>query len=133
MWQMFITPIIKGGLDIIKNWQRKKLVKQEGQMEIAKAKTGATIKRLQTREEGDIAWENTALAGAGIKDEILMVVILAPMVMCFIPGMAPYVREGFEAMKESLPKYWEYAFYCLIATSFGIRKWTDFMSIRKGA
>lgn len=127
-----IGGVIQGGLQVIRNWQEKKMAKQQGEIAIAKASTDAKIKRLQTREDGDIAWENTALVQTGIKDEVMMFVVLAPMIMCFIPGMEVYVQRGFQAMQESLPKYWEYAFYCTVAVSYGMRKWTDFMAIRKG-
>ena len=124
-----ISPIAK----VVGNWQKKRLVKQEGAIAIAQAKVDATVKRLQNAQEGDIAWENTALAQTGIKDEIMMFVVLLPMVACFVPGGAKYIKEGFQAMNESLPAYWEYAFYATIGVSYGIRRVTDFFKIKKGA
>lgn len=124
-----VSPIAK----VVSNWQKKKLVKQEGDIAIASAKVNATIKRLQTGDEGDIAWENTALAQTGIKDEVMMFVILAPMIACFLPGGAELVKKGFQAMNESLPDYWEYAFYLTVGVSYGVRRVTDFFKIKKGA
>lgn len=132
-----MLPLIGGAItavaQIAKLWLEKKVVKQQGEIEVAKTATEGKIKRLQTREEGDIAWENTALINTGIKDEIMMFVILLPMVLCFFPTTRPWIEDGFRAMRETLPTYWEYAFYSLIAVSFGLRKWIDVKSIMKGA
>lgn len=118
---------------MIEGWQARKTAKLENDLAIANAATQAKIEMLKTGQAADIAWENTALQNAGIKDEVMMTVVLAPMVACFIPGGAEYVRAGFEAMNASLPSYWEYAFYCTIAVSYGIRKFTDMKSIAAGA
>lgn len=127
-----ITGIFSIASDLVSGWSERKKVKLENELAISRAATESKIIRLQTQQEADIAWENTALNNSGIKDEIMMFVILLPMVMCFIPGLAPYVKEGFAVMKESLPSYWEYGFYCTIGVSYGLKKWTDFKSIAKG-
>jgi len=123
-----ISPITS----IVSNWQKKKLLKQENEMAIAKASVDAKIRMLEKGQDADIRWENTALQQTGIKDEIMMFVVLTPMVMCFFPGGAELVRQGFVAMDESLPDYWQYAFYATIAVSYGLRKFTDFKSFMKG-
>ena len=101
-------------------------------MAIAKASVDAKIRMLEKGQDADIRWENTALQQTGIKDEIMMFVVLTPMAMCFFPGGAELVRQGFAAMDESLPDYWQYAFYATIAVSYGLRKFTDFKSFMKG-
>ena len=127
-----ISSIATTGLSFVGDYFKRRHAKAENEMKLAAAVTDAKIERAKTKQSGDIAWENTALAGAGIKDEVLMVVILFPMVMCFVPGGDEIVRRGFSAMSASLPDYWIHAFYALIGVSFGLRKWTDIMSIRKG-
>lgn len=125
--------IIKPVTTIVDGWQKRKTAKLENQIRLAEAVTTAKIDRVKTKQESDIAWENTALEKAGIKDEVVMIVILTPMIACFVPGGAPYVREGFMAMKESLPDYWIWAFYAVISVSLGVRKFIDFMGFKKGA
>jgi hypothetical protein len=128
----FVAGLVSPITDIVKGWQKKKQAKLDGEIAIAKAVNKAKIDRLATEQKSDMAWENTALVNAGIKDEIMMAVILLPMVLCFIPGGDVIVRRGFTTMRECLPEYWEYAFYATIGVSYGIRKWTDFKSIIKG-
>lgn len=131
IWQLIKT-VLGGGVEIARGWSERKKVRLENELEIAKATKDAKISYMQTQQKGDIAWENTALANAGIKDEVMMFVILAPMVLCFFPGGDEIVRRGFTAMNESLPAYWEYAFYCTIAVSYGLKKIVDLKSIIKG-
>lgn len=132
-----IATIIGEGIgvvrDMLQGWRERKQAKLQHEIKVTEATTEAKIDRMKTRQEADIAWENTALVNAGIKDEIMMVIILAPMIMCFFPGGAEYVKKGFDAMRESLPWYWEWAFFIVLASSFGVRKFVDFMSIKKGA
>ncbi len=118
---------------IIEGWQKRKTAELENKLKLAEAATLAKINYMERQQQADIAWENTALAQTGIKDEVMMAVVLIPMLMCFFPGGAALVKQGFTAMKESLPGYWEYAFYATIAVSYGIRKFVDIKSIANGA
>lgn len=124
---LFVSPIT----DWFKGKQKMKQAQQQNDLDLARA---VTVAKIRAAEAGDLAitqWENTALENAGIKDEIMMFVILTPMVMCFFPGGAELVKAGFIAMEESLPEYWEYAFYATIGVSYGVRKLTDFMRFKK--
>lgn len=129
----FVKGLISPATEALKGWQARKSAKLESDIAINKATTDAKIERIKTKQEGDLAWENTALVNAGIKDEVMMAVVLSPMVACFIPGLAPYIKEGFQVMNDTLPAYWEYAFYSTVGISYGLRKWTDFKSIMKGS
>jgi len=130
IWNI-VTTLLGGGLNIAKGWSDRKKVRLEGELELAKAVTQAKIEQVRTKQMSDVAWENTALVNAGIKDEIMMFVVLLPMVMCFFPGGDEIVRRGFNAMAESLPDYWEYAFYATISVSYGLRKFVDMKKIIK--
>jgi hypothetical protein len=131
IWE-FVKGLVSPVTEMVKGWQERKKVKLENELKLSNAVTEAKIDRLKTQQMADIAWENTALVNAGIKDEIMMIVILTPMVLCFIPGGAALVKEGFTAMRESLPSYWEYAFLATVGVSYGLKKWTDLKSIMNG-
>lgn len=127
-----IKGLISPATDMLKGWSARKSAKLGNELKIAEAVTVAKIERISTQQDADIKWENTALVNAGIKDETMMAVILTPMVCCFVPGLAPYIKEGFQIMNDTLPSYWEYAFYSTVGVSYGLKKWTDFKSIMKG-
>jgi len=113
-------------------WQERKKVKLESDIAIAKATTEAKIEKVRTQQAGDIAWENTSINNSGWKDEYFTVVLSIPAILCFIPGMADYVKQGFDALKFT-PDWYQYAFGIAVASSFGYKKFADFMALKKGA
>ena len=54
------------------------------------------------------------------KDEFALVVLLAPAILVFIPGMREYVQSGFEVLA-TLPDWYQYLLYIAISASFGIK------------
>ena len=60
-----------------------------------------------------------------IRDEIVTIVILIPVVLVFIPGMEDIVKAGFERLNE-LPEWYQGLVYitCLAALGLkGMDKW----------
>ena len=71
---------------------------------------------------GEVAWEGK-MADATVdswKDEFALVVLLAPAILVFIPGMKEYVKEGFDILA-TLPEWYQYLLYIAISASFGIK------------
>lgn len=130
-----VAGLIGAGVSLITDWfKTKREVKKaevESSIAIQKAKTEAVIEKMRTRQEGDIAWENTAIGNSGWKDEYWTIVLSIPAIMCFIPGMDVYVYAGFKALNEC-PEWYRWALLVSVAASFGYRKIADFMSLRKG-
>ena len=127
-----ITGLFDLGKGALERWQERKTVAQEGKIAIARATTSAKIERMQTKQEGDIAWEVTSIENAGWKDDWFVVILSIPATMCFIPGLAPYVERGFAAL-EGCPPWYKWAFLVAVASSFGYRKLADLMALKKGA
>ena len=65
-----------------------------------------------------------------VKDEIALVVLLAPAVLSFIPGMTEYVKQGFIALQET-PTYYQHLLYIAISASFGIKGASGAMKLFK--
>lgn len=127
----FISTIGNLILAPIKSWQQRKQAKLESDLRINEAKTEAKIERFKTGQQADIAWENTSITQSGWKDEWFTIVLSIPAILCFIPGMAVYVKSGFEALKNT-PEWYQWAFLVAIGSSFGYRKIADFMALKKG-
>jgi len=117
--------------DIAKGWQQRKTVKLESDLAIAKAKTDANIKKIETGQAADIAWEKTSLDQSGWKDEYWTIVLSIPMIMCFIPGLVSYVESGFAALQET-PLWYRYVVGIAIGSAFGVKSVANFMSLKKG-
>ena len=118
--------------DYFKGRSARTAAKLEADIAISKAKTTSSIHLMTTQQQGDIAWENTSINNAGWKDEWFTIVLSLPAILCFIPGMATVVAEGFGALKET-PDWYQWLLLIAVASAFGYRKLADFMSLKKGA
>jgi len=127
----FITGLFKPISDLVTGWQKRQQAKLESDLRINEAKTQGMEARLRTGQEADIAWENTSITNSGWKDEWFTVVLSIPAIMCFIPSMAKYVSDGFDALKGT-PERYQWAFLVAVASSFGYKKIADFMALKKG-
>ena len=104
------------------SWFENKLAKTkaDGEAKVAEAKARATV--AEKVAAGEVAWEGK-MADATVdswKDEFALVVLLAPAILVFIPGMREYVQSGFEVLA-TLPDWYQYLLYIAISASFGIK------------
>ena len=54
------------------------------------------------------------------KDEVLLLVFLAPMIMAFIPNMDVYALAGFEVIAE-MPDWYQYIIIGMVVVIYGMR------------
>ena len=127
-----VKGLISPATDLLKGWQARKASKLTSDLAIAEAKTFSIVSRLKTKQEGDIAWENTSIDKSGWKDEYFTIILSVPAVLCFVPGMVEYVRAGFDALN-SMPGYYQWMLSIAVGSAFGYKKLCDFMAIKKGA
>ena len=118
MWSMLLGPVV----DLVKTVAG-------GFLDSAKAKRALKSARLETelaiekaRSTADIDWDKQAMinAGGSWKDEYLLILFSPPLIMAFIPGLAPYVAEGFEVLSMT-PDWYKSAIALMVAASFGMR------------
>jgi hypothetical protein len=126
-----IGEIVGIGRDWLEGRRKVKQAELDSRLRINEVKTKAQEDRLKRGQEADIAWENTSLQQSGWKDEYWTIILSIPLIMCFIPYLVPYVERGFEAL-EKTPLWYRYAIGVAISSAFGVRKFIDFMRIRKG-
>ena len=124
-------PIIDGILGVVNtvggiftNWQERKKIESAGKVEIAKATVEGEVKRKQTVVEGDINYDQSAVEGMRYswKDEWFALLLSAPFIMCFIPPLQDYVKQGFEILAGT-PEWYQWCFIGAIVASFGLRGW----------
>ena len=108
--------------NLVGTWFQNKVekTKAEGAVKIAEAKARASV--AEKVAAGEVEWESTMAAASdnSWKDEFALVVLLAPAILVFIPGMREYVKEGFEVLAQ-LPEYYQHLLYIAISASFGIK------------
>ena len=126
-----IGDLIGAGRDWLEGRRRLKQAELDSKIRINEVKTQAQEKRITTGQQADIKWEQTALSQSGWKDEYWTIILSIPLIMCFIPGLVPYVVQGFQAL-ELTPAWYKAAVGVAIGAAFGYRKFVDFMKLKKG-
>tara|TARA_Y100000593_G_C4232912_1_gene297949 strand:+ start:248 stop:616 length:369 start_codon:yes stop_codon:yes gene_type:complete len=104
--------------NLANNWLEKKQAVSEEKLKIAKARAVAEIEwDIKQAESSQNSW----------KDEYWTIVLSIPLVMCFIPDLAPYVKQGFLVLNESVPEWYIMAIGAAIAAAFGYRGFNKMM------
>ena len=118
MIQALIGPIA----NLAGTWFQNKVekTKAEGMAKVAEAKARATV--AEKVAAGEVEWEGKMAEATdnSWKDEFALVVLLAPAILVFIPGMKDYIKEGFEILN-TLPEWYQYLLFIAISASFGIK------------
>lgn len=55
------------------------------------------------------------------KDEYITLIVTLPIVGCFIPPLAPYVKQGFEILKGSVPEWYVMLYAVIVLAVMGVR------------
>lgn len=118
MWN-FIVGLVPGILDQVTAWFKRK---QEHKIRVEEAKVSAEIARIeqQTKMIADADIASIEAQRYSIKDEIVLILILAPYVAAFIPGLQPYVKEGF-AIINDLPMWYQVSVIGIVISVMGLR------------
>lgn len=119
-------PIISGIIKVVDTWIGAKAKRIE-----VKAEAEAAVMKKAAEHTSD--WE-TAMAEAtrtSWKDEAWTIMFIAIIVLCFFPGMAPHIREGFIVLDEYTPPWFQLAVYISICASFGIRGVDKFVKAKR--
>lgn len=130
-WKNIIAGLLTPVTELAKGWQNRREAKLKSDLRVNEAATNAKIRRLETGQRADIAWENLSITNSGWKDEWFTIILSIPAILCFIPGMDVYVYNGFSSLK-NCPGWYSWALCIAVASSFGYRKFADLMAIKKG-
>lgn len=126
-------------IGLAKDFTETRRFKKETQSKILLAKAEAAVKKIEAeariaekRAEGDVNWEaEMAKASSGSwKDEYLTVVITVPLIMSFVPGLAPYAQAGWEIVNNA-PQWYQVSLGAVISGAFGLRIYDKFIKRNK--
>ncbi len=98
-------------------------VKAEAKARIQVAKVEAEIKQIQTSAEAVTDYDIQALKETrySYKDEIALIVVIAPFIGSFLPWTQEYVALGWQHLTTHAPPWYGWIFCGAIAGSMGIR------------
>lgn len=114
-------PIVKAVMKPIGDWlthkQNMKALSRQTEMAIVLKKQ----ELLNTQATADIDWDKTMARASTTswKDEFWTVLLSIPVVLVFIPDMAPYIADGFVVLKSDVPDWYKAALGIAIGAAFG--------------
>jgi len=65
--------------------------------------------------------DEISMNGRSWKDEYLLLITTAPLILCFLPDYSNYVGLGFESL-ETEPEYYWYGLGMVYIDTFGFRR-----------
>ena len=118
MWGLLLKPLLGVASDAVKGIIATK--KEKAKAKITEIKAITALKEQQIA--GKVSWEASAVdqMKGSWKDELILIVLLAPAVLVFVPGMVEHMERGFLAL-QSLPSYYKHLLYIACSASFGIK------------
>ena len=101
----------------------------EGQ--ISKSKAKATLAQTEAEAKAEVMKTAATHDSKGelimaestkssLRDEIVTVVVLIPVILVFIPGMEQVVKNGFDRLNE-LPEWYQYLVFLVCSAALGIK------------
>ena len=116
------TAIVSGVSDYFKGKQEIKKVELEADKMLIMAEAQAKADRLKREAEMDYDLDKIAMQNMEKtwKDELILLIWLTPVVMCFIPEYQVYVTNGFASLA-LVPDWYMYILVGMITVIYGMR------------
>lgn len=120
----FLSKLLSPITDIVTTYQKNRTKLKEKKMDVQLAKLNAEIKRFDKAIEIEADWDMEAMRQSQFswKDEYLLLVLSAPFIGSFVPGVQDHVVKGWTYVAKA-PLWYQTAFLGVIAATFGLRWW----------
>ena len=118
MLQLLLKPLLGVASQAVTGFVETK--KAKAQLKLTEVKAATKLKEDQIA--GKVAWEASAVdqMKGSWKDELILICLLTPAVLVFVPGMTPHIEAGFLAL-HNLPDYYKHLLYLICSVSFGVK------------
>ena len=118
MLQLLLKPLLSVAGSAVSGFIETK--KAKAHAKLTEIKAVSALKEQQIA--GKVSWEASAVdqMKGSYKDELILIVLLTPAVLVFVPGMTEHVERGFVALQQ-LPDYYKHLLYIACSASFGIK------------
>jgi len=128
-----MIPLLTTLVQIGGNWldNKQKIAQAKTEAEIVTIK--ATADRQASAQEQNFDLDRLAMENMSKswKDEVILIVFLAPMIMAFIPGLENYALAGFGVM-DKMPEWYQYVIIGMIVVIYGLRGLLEKVLAKKG-
>lgn len=129
---MIIKKLAELVYDVFATWIDAKREDARGRLAIAKTRAEAMATIDVAQATADIQWDLSQADASkhSWKDEFWTILLAIPVVMVFIPGLEPFVTQGFQAL-EVLPDWYKAAVGVAVGAAFGHKKILDYIVTRR--
>ena len=128
-----MIPLLTTLVQIGGNWldNKQKVAQAKTEAEIVTIK--ATADRQASAQEQNYDLDRLAMENMSKswKDEVILIVFLAPMIMAVIPGLENYALAGFGVM-DKMPEWYQYVIIGMIVVIYGLRGLLEKVLAKKG-
>jgi len=116
--QLLLKPLLGVAGQAVSGFIETKKAKATAKLTEIKAVTALKEQQIA----GKVSWEASAVdqMKGSWKDELILICLLLPAVLVFVPGMTEHVERGFIALQQ-LPDYYKHLLYIACSASFGIK------------
>tara|TARA_R110000824_G_scaffold175287_8_gene353644 strand:+ start:98 stop:529 length:432 start_codon:yes stop_codon:yes gene_type:complete len=113
---------LQGKQDEAKAKAAATIVGIQADADIKKAKAIAATKMAESGQTQNYDLDRLAMEqmSTSWKDEFILVIFLAPMVMAFIPGMDGHALAGFNVIAQ-MPQWYQYIVVGMVVVIYGLR------------
>lgn len=128
----FFTAALSPIANLAGSWIDAKTTTQAAAAKLKLTEAEAKAKILLSEKTSTADWERIMAEGTknSIKDEIVTIVVLIPVILCFIPGLEETVKTGFDRLAELPPWYTNLVLVVCLA-AVGIRGGKQFFGGKK--
>jgi cation transport ATPase len=113
-----LTTLVQIGGNWLDNKQKVAQAKTDAEIVTIKAQADRQASAQDQNYDLDrLAMENMSKSW---KDEVILAVFLAPMIMAFIPGFERYALAGFGVMAQ-MPQWYQYTIIGMVVVIYGLR------------
>ena len=118
MLQTLIGPIT----ELAGGWLNAKTQGQAAKAKLKLVEAESKAKILMSKETSTADWERIMAESTknSWKDEFITIVVMIPVILCFVPGLESVVKNGFDRLSE-LPEWYTWLVFAVCSAAIGIR------------
>lgn len=116
--------LVKPITDLLTRRAELKAAKHQAELAAVVASGERAARAISEGLAADAGWELESLKAhaGGWKDEAVLIVLSVPLILCFFPGTAPAVLEGFGVLDKT-PDYFKLLVVVIYGAIYGVRMW----------
>ncbi|MCC5780540.1 hypothetical protein H7H48_15875 [Nitratireductor sp. B36] len=133
-----IIPFAEVVVREVSAWSERRDTIRKAQLEVEvaelKAKAEIAAYKVKADVEWDLSWADAA--SRSWKDEFMLIIWAIPLIGLFLPGIRPFVLEGFEYLKTfhpDAPSWYMAGWAIIFAATFGFKQAVALMLPGKAA